>query len=205
MISAKQNICRGLLFAVCYLLAGCGGWIPSHKATMNEVYPPTKTFAQFLTDAPQGSVRERIFQAHYNEVYDAVEKSLTESEFKIHTTSKPSGIILVTQERLLEPPPDLLNCPNNHFANSKPQKWTYYIAIVIAEKEPGATLLRLVAKTQGRCFEGGGCLYGYDPCSYYAAVHWALGYESADKQLTQFISLVGNNLERSITTNKTNE
>lgn len=136
MISAKQNICRGLLFAVFYLLAGCGGWIPSHKATMNEVYPPANTLAQFLTDAPQGSVREKIFQAPYNEVYDVVEKSLTESEFRIHTTSKPSGIILVTYERLLEPPPDLLNCPNNHFSNSKPQKWTYYIAIVIAEKNP---------------------------------------------------------------------
>ena len=203
MISAKQNICRGLLSAVCYLLAGCGGWIPSHKATINEVYPPANTFVQFLTDAPQGSVQEKIFQASYDEVYDAVEKSLTESEFKIHTTSKPSGIILVTHERLLEPPPDLLNCPNNHFANSKPQKWTYYIAIVIAKKELGATLLRLVAKTQGRCFEGGGCFYGYDPCSDYAKVHWALGYESADKQLSQFISLVGNNIGESITTSKT--
>lgn len=192
---ARQLSCIGWVSVVLALIAGCGKWIPAHNARVDEVYP-LATLKLDIAKAPQNSVLEEIFREQPGFVFDAALQALQEHGAAIHSMDKGGGILLATQNRVIDPPPDLLNCPNNHFANSKPQSWMYYIAVVLEKKTVDSTLVKMVAKTQGRCFKGGGC-HGYDPCGEYAAVHWAVGYGSAGKQLSQLMKIIRSNLGQS--------
>jgi hypothetical protein len=196
MKSEKQLLFRGLAIFACCILCGCGGWIPARKASLDEAFPwPMAPGYLLAADIPPGSYDERTLETTCDAVYEAAEKSVGLCDFTFLRGDKRAGVILATFERLLDPPPDLLNCPNNHYSNSKPQPWTYYLGIAISSAEAGATRLRVSAKTQGRCFKGGGC-FGHDSCPDYAAVHWALGYESAEQQITQFLKTVGRRIEK---------
>lgn len=177
---------------ICLFLAGCGAWVPAKSASIHEVFP-SQRFGNLSSEAPQGSFRERLFEASRDRVYEAVLKSADRADLTIEMKNRPQGIVLATQTHHLNPPPGLLNCPNNHFANDKKLPWNYYIAIMIMEKSSTATRVKAMAKAQGSCFKGGGCM-GHDPCPEYAAVHWAVGYDSADKELAGLMALIEKHL-----------
>lgn len=189
---ARLMFCIGCVCVVLTLMTGCGKWIPAHGARVNEVYP-LATIKQHIAKAPQKSILQQMFNKQSDDVFEVALLALQGHGADIYTADKGGGVILATESHILDPPPDLLNCPNNHFANSKPQPWSYYIAVLIEQKSAESTLLRIVAKTQGRCFKGGGC-YGYDPCGEYANVHWAVGYGSAARQLSQLMKMIESNL-----------
>ena len=174
----------GVLLAT---LCSCSGtWLPHAYSSADKVYP-VKEIRQIVQHAPPGSFRQKRFTGEYGDVFGAVASTAQQLGCIVEESDIAEGNIVASCYRSLAPPPDLLNCPNNRFANTQQQKWKYFIGVHFTHIEPLAIEVQAAAKVQGRCYSGGGC-YGADPCPEYASVRWAVGYGSGEDLLTQLLS-----------------
>ena len=191
MISIKRVALNMILLGSLFM-AGCGGvWIPERFASLNEVYS-TQNYLQSIDSIPPESIQKRVFDAPFEDVYQAVNVSASQAQLDVRTENKADGLILAMQTLTIDPPSDLMNCPANDFSNKKQLQWKYYYLIFVREKGSRSTEVVVMVKAQGRCLQGG--CFGKDPCPDYASVHWATGYDNAEGQLSQLMVFIRNNL-----------
>ena len=174
-------------------LPSCGKWIPGKHATMAEAYPDFD-IDKLMIEAPQAAIRKKDFNFPPGKVYAAVIKVLESKGLTLIEKNDDQKVLFIQGSRWLEAPPDLLNCPNNHYANIKKQAWIDYMAATLESKDNGTTSLTFYTRTQGRCYKSDNC-YGTDPCPAYAELHWAVGYDSADQSIDQYFEAIESSLK----------
>lgn len=176
------------------VMAGCLSAIRHPQdgmASVESVYA-TSEIESLNDKAPSGSKKATLFTASYEDVYRAAFVSASQIQIDIETENKSKGLVLGT--RVVEAIPLVPRCPNSERFNGVGLPRKYFYAIVVKEKGAKSTEVLATVKVQGACWTGL-CVKSADmACTHYSTPHWADLGENPEKELTQLITFIRNNL-----------
>lgn len=178
------------------LTVGCTGSSILHPqggmASVGVAYP-VEEIEGLGEKAPPQSRKAAVFAASYEEVYRAVVVSASQTQINIERENKSKGLVLGS--RVVEALPPVPTCPGSQRVNGISQPRKYFYAIVIKEKGVRSTEVLASVKVQGACWTGHCFEYiDMEACSQYARLHWANLVENPEKELTQLMTFIRNNL-----------
>lgn len=175
--------------------AGCASAIRHPQggmASVEFVYSPLE-IGSLIAKAPSQSKKATLFAASYEDVYRAAFVSASQTQINIETENKSKGLMLGT--RAVEAVPPIPRCQNSERLNGVSLPRKYFYAIVVTEKGPKSTEVLATVKVQGACWTGV-CFQSVDlaECTHYSTPHWADLGENPERELTQLMTFIRNNL-----------
>lgn len=189
------------LLLLCAGLIGCsvGRVVPERFMTVDQAFDPTSGFTP-PAEYPD-AMKKSIFNVPYEDVYRAVEVSMSQAQFNVESENKAKGVILAT--RTVEMPIRI-----DYGDMSTPRRHTFFYAASVKELGPRKTEVTIAGKVQGQCGVGGkaaftlmtlgvvaGSVHAWeDNCFKLSGGMWAGGPYHQDKEFGQFMTFVRNNL-----------
>ncbi len=176
-----------MIFAV-VLVTGCMSNIvvPDRFSSALEAYPQNASVIT-KSDLPSGSSKTSSFEAPYEDVFRAVTVSTGQAMLNIEYSSKDKGLILATKAAKVR----------NAFVSQINQAYEaerrHYLAIIVKEKGPETTEVKIVAKVQTPCQYNS--MFGSSVCGKEASVTYASDmWHSATTEMNNIMIFIRNNL-----------
>lgn len=189
------------LFFLCAALIGCsmGRIVPERFMTVDQAFDPAGGYTP-PAENPD-AMKKSIFNVPFEDVYRAVEVSMSQAQFNVESENKAGGVILAT--RTVEMPIGIY-----YSDMSTPYRHTFFYAASVKELGPRKTEVTIAAKVQGQCGVGNkaaitlmtmGVTAGSvgtweENCFKLAGGMWVAGKYHQDKEFGQFLTFVRNNL-----------
>mgnify|MGYP001604059396 CR=1 FL=1 len=171
--------------------AGCTKGILKPQGGMASVAAvySTSEIESLKDKAPSQSRKSSLFAASYEDVYRAVFVSASQTQINIETENKSKGLVLGTRD--IETASMFRKCPAVPTGSLTRR---YYYAIVVKEQGAKSTEVFATVKVQGSCWTDFCWDSGNVECNNYSTPHWADRSENPEKELTQLMTFIRNNL-----------
>lgn len=159
---------------------------PKSLSNAAEVY--SKNFTTInKSNLPEGSYKSSSFKAPYEDVFRAVNISAGQSLFNIESSNKDAGSILATKSAKV---PNPFNAPVHQGVESVRK---YFYSILVTEKGPSTTDVRIVAKVQTTCQYNN--IGGKELCLKESTVNYSTEkWHSSESDMSNFLIFIRNNL-----------